>query len=173
MRALTALLGLGFALALAAPAHAALSEDDLSGVALRPAADALIPADIPFADEDGRHLALGDVMSERATLLILADYNCRTICGPILATAEAAIRGSGLVVGRDFNLVVIGIDPTESRADAVAMKTAQFGDDPVSRRLIFLTATRPRSKGFRRRSATMRAMTRMRVNTRTRPTFLC
>lgn len=130
MRALTALLGLGFALAFAAPAHAALSEDDLSEVELRPAANALVPADIPFADDDGRRIALGDVMGARPTLLILADYNCRTICGPILAAAAATIRGSGLVVGRDFNLVVIGIDPTESRADATAMKTAQFGDDP-------------------------------------------
>jgi protein SCO1 len=70
--------------------------------------------------------------------LILADYNCRTICGPILAATEATIRGSGLVVGRDFNLVVIGIDPTESRTDAAAMKTAQFGDDPSLARAHFL-----------------------------------
>ena len=113
MRGLTALLGLGFALALAAPAEAALSEDDLSGVALAPARDARVPADIPFADDDGRLVALGDVTGQRATLLILADYACRTICGPILAATEATIRGSGLVAGRDFNLVVIGIDPTE------------------------------------------------------------
>jgi protein SCO1/2 len=130
MRTLTAWLALGFALALAVPACAALSEGDLSGVALRPAADALIPADIPFSDDDGRHIALGEVMGGRATLLILADYNCRTICGPILASAEAAVRGSGLVVGRDFNLVVIGIDPAGTRADAAAMKTGQFGDAP-------------------------------------------
>ncbi|HEY3719357.1 MAG TPA: SCO family protein [Roseiarcus sp.] len=128
MRAPTFLFGLAFLPLLAAPALAALSEADLSDVALRPAPHALVPGELRFSD-DGRPIALGDVMRDRPTLLILADYNCHTICGPILAATEATIRSSGLAAGRDFNLVVIGIDPTETRADANEMKQAQFGDD--------------------------------------------
>jgi protein SCO1/2 len=139
MRALALLITLGLALAFPAPAAAALSEGDLSGVALRPVRDALIPADIPFTDEDGRRIALGDVMRDRATLLILADYNCHSICGPILAASEATIRGAGLIAGREFNLVVIGIDATETPADAAAMKQAQFGDSALAAAAHFLS----------------------------------
>jgi protein SCO1/2 len=124
-------LALGFPLLLQAPAAAALSEAELSTVAVRPAPNALVPGEIRFTDDDGRPVALGDLMRDRATLLILADYSCHAICGPILAATEATIGNSGLVAGRDFNLVVVGIDPTETRADAAAMKEAQFGDDPA------------------------------------------
>jgi protein SCO1/2 len=130
---------LGFALAAAAPAGAALSEADLSGVSLRPAKDASVPAAIRFLDDDGRSVALGDLMRDRATLLILADYRCHTICGPILAATEATILGAGLGAGRDFNLIVIGIDPTETRADASAMKAAQFGDPALAASAHFLS----------------------------------
>jgi protein SCO1/2 len=130
MRIALSRLALCFTL-LQTPAAAALSEAELSTVAVRPAANALVPGDIRFTDDDGRPVALGDLMRDRATLLILADYSCHAICGPILAATEATIGNSGLVAGRDFNLVVVGIDPTETRADAAAMKAAQFGDDPA------------------------------------------
>jgi protein SCO1 len=131
MRTALSRLALGFPLLFSAPAAAALSEAELSAVAVRPAPDAVIPGEIHFTDDDGRPVALGDLMRDRATLMILADYSCHAICGPILAATEATIDNSGLVAGRDFNLVVIGIDPADTRADAAAMKAAQFGDDPA------------------------------------------
>jgi protein SCO1 len=131
MKALPAVLVFPFMFFLAQPAAAALTEAELSDVALRPAVGAVAPPDIAFTDDDGKTVALGDVTAGRATLLILADYNCHTICGPILGVAETAIRDSGLVAGRDFNLVVVGIDPRAKRADAARMKAAQFGQDTV------------------------------------------
>jgi protein SCO1/2 len=131
MRTALSRLAIGFPLLFQAPAATALSEAELSTVAVRTAPDASIPGDIRFTDDDGRAVELGDLMRDRATLLILADYSCHAICGPILAATEATIGNSGLVAGRDFNLVVVGIDPTETRADAAAMKEAQFGDDPA------------------------------------------
>jgi protein SCO1/2 len=122
---------------LAQPA-AALTEAELSDVALRPGVGAVAPPDIAFTDDDGHAVALGDVTAGRATLLILADYNCHTICGPILGVAGTAIRESGLVAGRDFNLVVVGIDPRATRADALRMKADQLGDDPALTHAHFL-----------------------------------
>lgn len=137
MRAPTSVLAVASALLLAAPALAAMTEADLSEVALRPTPHALVPGELRFTD-DGRPIALADVMRDRPTLLILADYNCHTICGPILAATEATIRGSGLTAGRDFNLVVVGIDPTETRADANEIKQAQFGDAALAAAAHFL-----------------------------------
>lgn len=131
MRAPIALFALYVALALPAPATAGLSEAELATVAVRPRPGAQIPTDIPFTGDDGRRVAFGDVARERATLLILVDYACHTICGPILAATAATIRGSGLAAGRDFNVVVIGIDPGQTIAAAGAMKEAQFGGEPA------------------------------------------
>jgi protein SCO1 len=130
MRAAGALLALGLTLAQAPPASAGLTEADLSGVAMRPAPDAQIPADIPFTNDSGAPIALGAAMRGRATLLVVVDYACRSVCGPILASTAATIRNSGLAAGHDFNLVVIGLDPSRTRADAAAMKAAQLGGDP-------------------------------------------
>jgi protein SCO1 len=130
MKAFAAILTLGLAFLRASSAGAALSEADLAGVSFRPIIGSAVPEDIPFIDDNGRSVALAEVMGGRATLLILADYNCRYLCGPILAAAATSILKSGLVAGRDFNLVVVGIDPRESRADAARMKAAQFGGEP-------------------------------------------
>jgi protein SCO1/2 len=131
MRAFLAALALLSTFFVASPVAAALTEAELLDVGLHPVEGAAAPPDIAFTDDDGHAVALGDVTRGRATLLILADYNCHTICGPILGVAATAIRDSGLVAGRDFNLVVVGIDPRATLADAARMKAEQFGDDPA------------------------------------------
>ncbi len=46
-----------------------------------------------------------------AAVLVFADYTCRTLCGPILAFAAGALENTGLTPGRDYHLIVVGIDP--------------------------------------------------------------
>lgn len=113
----------------ACPASAYLTNEQLAEVGLRPTIGFQIPADIRLVDEDGRSAKFGDLARLRPTLLILADFNCHVICGPILASTAASIRASGLVPGRDFNIIVVGIDPAATRIDALNMKAAQFGGD--------------------------------------------
>ena len=92
MRAFLAALALLSTFFVASPVAAALTEAELSDVGLHPVAGAAAPPDIAFTDDDGQAVELGDVTGGRATLLILADYNCHTICGPILGVAARAIR---------------------------------------------------------------------------------
>jgi protein SCO1 len=129
VRRLGALLLLVFALAQAPTIAAALTEADLADVSLRPPPGAVVPGGLIFSDDGGRRVMLGDVMRDRPTLLVLADYDCHLICGPILAATAATILRSGLVAGRDFNLVVVGINPMATHADAAKMKADQLGGD--------------------------------------------
>ena len=39
-----------------------------------------------------------------------ADFTCKQICGPALQVAAAALSQTGLTPGRDYSLVVVGID---------------------------------------------------------------
>ena len=132
MRAFLAALALLLMFFVASPVAAALTEAELSDVALRPVGGAAAPPDIAFTDDDGRAVALGDVTArprhaaDPRRLQLPYDLRSDTRRSP-----RAAIRDFGLVAGRDFNLVVVGIDPRATRADAARMKAEQFGDDPA------------------------------------------
>ncbi len=114
--------------AMAGPAEAALTQAQLDAVAASPAAGAAVPDRLVFVDAAGRPLELRALFGRRPIVLVLADYRCREICGPILAIAAHALASSGLAAGRDFDLVVVGIDPRASGADAARMRHAELDD---------------------------------------------
>jgi len=60
-------------------------------------------------------------------VLVLADYTCKTLCGPVISIASDALARSGLRPAKDFRLIVVGLDPKDTAADAVRMKRAQVG----------------------------------------------
>ena len=80
-----------------------------------------------FVDENGKPRTLGDAIGNRPAVVVFADYTCKTLCGPILAFAAGGLAKTGLVAGRDFHLVVIGIDPKDSLRRCA-------GDENVARR---------------------------------------
>lgn len=51
-------------------------------------------------------------------LIIPVDFTCRTVCGSALTIASAALAESRLRPGNDFKLLVIGLDPRDSVAQA-------------------------------------------------------
>lgn len=120
----------GTVLAGAAPARAGLTAARLAEVGLAPPAGAAVPGDLGF-DETGRPATtLGAILGRRPAVLVLADYRCREICGPILSLVGSALAGTGLRPGLDFDLVVVGLDPRATSAEARAMAEAQLGDWP-------------------------------------------
>jgi protein SCO1/2 len=90
--------------------------------------DAAIPKVAKVTDEHGTVRRLRDLVT-RPTVLVFADYTCRTLCGPIVAFVAEALRKSRLTPGRQFNLLVIGLDPKDSAADAASLRHAHLGDD--------------------------------------------
>jgi hypothetical protein len=73
-----ALLGLG------TPGGAELLAPTLDSVGVSLPASAQIPVSLALVDESGRGRTLAQAIGGSPAILILADYTCQTLCGPIL-----------------------------------------------------------------------------------------
>lgn len=94
-----------------APARLDVALDEHPGVQ--------VPLAARFTDTAGRSVALGDVLGRgRPALLVLAYARCTMLCSVILRGVGEAVRASSLTPGRDFDLVVVSIDPRETADEA-------------------------------------------------------
>ncbi len=153
-RARLALLA-GLLAALPRPAEAALTRAMLDGIAVEARTGAPLPLAEAFRDQSGARRTLGDALGGRPALLIFADFTCRTLCGPILDFAAAALEQSGLKPEAEYRLVVIGLDPKDGPADARAMLAAHLDGSPVAPAAVMLggdeaaTGAVTRAAGYR------------------------
>lgn len=127
-RPLLLMFHVAVALAQAGPAAARLNQVELARVAAAPAADAQAPLDLAFTDATReRRVTLGEVLGGRATLVLPVDYTCGNVCDPMLAMSGTALAATGLVAGRDYGLVLVGIDPRDDAAAARHMIDTDLG----------------------------------------------
>jgi protein SCO1/2 len=111
----------------AVPAHAAIVQRDLDRVGVAPPPHVALPLDLPLQSEEGTSKPLQSWLSATPAVLVLADYTCETLCGPVIAIVSDALGKSELRPGKDFRLIVVGLDPKDTAADAARMKQAQVG----------------------------------------------
>jgi protein SCO1/2 len=108
-------------------AHAGLTEQQIGRVGFDPPQSARVPLSLQFTALGGDTVTLRDAIDGRPTLLLPADFNCKQICGPALTIASSALQQSGLVAGRDYSLLVVGIDPRDTVDDARRFTRGQIG----------------------------------------------
>lgn len=86
--------------------------------------EAQLPLDLPFKDETGAEVRLGDYFDgERPAILALVYYECPMLCTMILnGTLRAVNVVDELDVGRDFDIVAVSIDHRETPALAEEKK---------------------------------------------------
>jgi protein SCO1/2 len=113
-------------------ASAGLTEQQIAGVALAPRPDAQVPTSLVFRDLQGKTTTLESAIGGRPTMLLPADFTCKEICGPALSIAAAALQQTGLTPGRDYSLVVVGIDARDGIDAARRLTTGQVGGPGVS-----------------------------------------
>jgi protein SCO1/2 len=113
-------------------AQAGLTEAQIGQVELSPPAGAQVPTARVFKDLEGRDVTLGEAIGGRPTLLLPADFVCKQICGPALLVAAGALSQTGLRPGRDYSLVVVGIDARNGVEDARRFTSGQVGGPGVS-----------------------------------------
>lgn len=133
------LIALIAAMLISGSAQAALTRSQLDEIALAPAADARVPLDDTFHDLEGHAVTLGDALGRRPTILLPVDYTCRVTCGPALSILSGALAGTGLTPGRDFRLVLVGIDPRDGAAEAGAFSDPQIEGTPLAAATAILT----------------------------------
>jgi protein SCO1/2 len=82
-----------------------------------------LPLNDTFRDEWGRAVKLGDAFShQRPVMLALMYYNCQMLCPQVLHGMASALRASGFHAGREYDVVVASIDPSDTPAEAVEEK---------------------------------------------------
>ncbi len=81
-----------------------------------------LPLGSAFVDETGKPVRLGDYFGKHPAILSLVYYNCPMLCSEELDGLTGALEMVRLTPGKDFEIVVISIDPSETPADATKKK---------------------------------------------------
>ncbi|HEX9138779.1 MAG TPA: SCO family protein [Steroidobacteraceae bacterium] len=121
------------ALLLAAPRFAlAASVPDFSGLAYEQRPGSQLPLQEVFRDEAGRGVRLSDLFGGKPLILALGYFHCPNLCSVVRADLFDALRASGMTAGRDYSLVALSIDPSETGADATAAKADDLQRYPAT-----------------------------------------
>ena len=83
-----------------------------------------VPLDLPFRDETGRAVRLGEYFGRRPVVLALVYYNCPMLCTQVLNGLVGALNVMSLEAGKDFDVVAVSFDARETPAHAAAKKEA-------------------------------------------------
>ena len=108
-------------------ALARVTLSDYRDVGISTPANASVPLSARVVDVSGQPHNLNELIS-RPTVLVFADFTCRTLCGPVVDFVGSALEKSGLRPGDQFQLLVVAIDPKDSATDAAAMRRAHIRD---------------------------------------------
>jgi protein SCO1/2 len=74
----------------------------------------MLPLDAQFVDDTGKTVRLGDYFGKRPAILSLVYYNCPLLCSEEMDGLASALMMVHLTPGKDFNIVIISIDPSET-----------------------------------------------------------
>src|SRR5579875_1695650 len=84
-----------------------------------------LPLDAVFRDETGKTVRLGDYFGKRPAILSLVYYNCPMLCSEELDGLSGALEMVHLTPGKDFDVIVVSIDPSET-TELAAKKKAYY-----------------------------------------------
>jgi protein SCO1/2 len=105
-----------------------------------------LPLDASFVDDTGAQVKLGDYFGKHPAVLSLVYYNCPMLCSEEMDGLTGALEMVKLVPGKDFNVVIISIDPTETPELAAKKKAfylKRYGHPETAAGWHFLTGQKP------------------------------
>jgi protein SCO1 len=104
---------------------------DLRGFEYQQKPGSQLPLGTVLRDETGRSLPLADITNGKSLILALGYFNCPNLCGIVRTDLFDALSKTGMTAGRDYTLVALSIDPSETPSDARAAKAADLGRYPL------------------------------------------
>ncbi len=81
-----------------------------------------LPLDAQFVDDTGKTVRLGDYFGKRPAIVSLVYYNCPMLCSEEMDGLAGALEMVRLTPGKDFDVVIISIDPSETPEIAAKKK---------------------------------------------------
>ncbi len=86
----------------------------LKGVAVTQHLDQQLALNAEFVDETGAAVKLGDYFGKKPALLSLVYFNCTMLCSEELDGVTSSLEMVKLNPGKDFNVLIVSIDPADT-----------------------------------------------------------
>jgi protein SCO1/2 len=105
-----------------------------------------LPLDAGFVDETGKAVKLGDYFGKKPAILALVYYTCPMLCSEEMDGLTSSLEMVKLTPGKDFNVVIVSIDPSDSPEQAAkskALYVKRYGRPESAAGWHFLTGQRP------------------------------
>ena len=96
----------------------------LSNVSFEQRLNEQLPLDLPFKDEAGRTVKLGDYFGRKPVVLTFVYYECPMLCTEVLNGLESSLRVLNETIGKEFDVVTVSFDPKETPVLAAGKKKA-------------------------------------------------
>jgi protein SCO1/2 len=96
----------------------------LSKVSFEQRLNEQLPLDLPFKDEAGRTVTLGEYFGRKPVVLTFVYYECPMLCTQVLNGLESSLRVLTETVGKEFDVVTVSFDPKETPVLASGKKKA-------------------------------------------------
>jgi protein SCO1/2 len=105
-----------------------------------------LPLDASFVNESGKSVKLGDYFGKHPAILSLVYYTCPMLCSEELNGLTSSLEMVKLTPGKDFDVVIVSIDPSdtpEQAAKSKALYVKRYGRPETAAGWHFLTGQRP------------------------------
>ncbi len=105
-----------------------------------------LPLAASFVDESGKTVKLGDYFGKHPAILALVYYTCPMLCSEEMDGLTSSLEMVKLTPGKDFDVVIVSIDPSDSPEQAAkskALYVKRYGRPETAAGWHFLTGQRP------------------------------
>ena len=116
----------------------------LNSVAISQNLNAQLPLSLAFTDDHGQQVQLASYFGKKPAILALVYYQCPMLCSEELNGLTGALQMVDEVPGKDFNIIVVSIDPSEGTDLAAAKKRTylkRYGHPETANGWHFMTGT--------------------------------
>lgn len=134
-------IGICAVLAQRLPAQS-LTATQLSRISFDQKLNTQISLDLPFRDENGKTVRIGEYFGRKPVVLVLGYYQCPMLCTLTFNGMVEAMNDMKWSIGKEFNVVHVSINPKETPEIAAAKKKTyvrQYGRAGAAAGWHFLT----------------------------------
>ncbi len=103
-----------------------------------------LPLGLTFTDDAGKQVQLASYFGKKPAILALVYYQCPMLCSEELNGLTSALEMVNFIPGKDFDVIVVSIDPSEGSELATAKKriyVKRYGHPDTASGWHFMTGT--------------------------------
>lgn len=127
LRACLALGGLALGVFAPASPGQTYAAPGAPGVAFEQRIGEQLPGNVRLRDAEGRSVTFSDCVGQRPAVLVFGYSRCPQLCSVVANATVETLRALRLTAGRDFSVLYVSIDPTDSPRDLAGLKRRDVG----------------------------------------------